>query len=40
MFKKKKGLEIRQARRMVPDRSELQGFVKDNAWDIVLEMNP
>ena len=32
MFKKKKriGLDVRQARRMVDDRSEWQGFVREN----------
>ena len=37
---KKRGLDVRQARRMVPDRSEWQGFVRGNAWDIARGMNP
>ena len=31
---KKRGLNIRQTRRMVHDRSECQGFVRGNAWGI------
>ena len=37
---KKTGLDVRQARRMVQDRSEWRGFVKGNAWGIALGMNP
>ena len=29
---KKRGLDVRQARRMVQDRSEWRGFVRGNAW--------
>ena len=29
---KKRGLDVRQARRMVQDRSEWWGFVRGNAW--------
>ena len=31
---KKRGLDVRQARRMVQDRSEWLGFVRRNAWGI------
>ena len=37
---KKKGLDLRQARRMVQDRSEWQRFVRENAWDVAQGMNP
>ena len=37
---KKRGLDIRQARRMVQDRSEWRGFVRGNAWGVAQEMNP
>ena len=37
---KKRGLDIRQARRMIQDRSEWQGFMKGNAWGIAWGMNP
>ena len=37
---RKRGLDVRQARRMVHDRSEWQGFVRRNAWGIAWEMNP
>ena len=37
---KKRGLDVRQARRIVQDRSELRGFVKGNAWGIAQGMNP
>ena len=33
-FLKKRGLEIRQARRMVQDRNEWWVFVRGTAWDI------
>ena len=29
---KKRGLDVRQARRMVQDRIEWRGFVRVNAW--------
>ena len=32
---KKKNLDVRQPRRMVDDRSEWQGIVRGNAWNIV-----
>ena len=31
---KKRGLEIRQARRMVQDKSEWRRFVRGNAWSV------
>ena len=31
---KKSGLDVRQARRMVQDRSEWQGFMRGYAWGI------
>ena len=37
---KKRGLDVRQARRMVQDRSEWQGFVSGNAADVARRMNP
>ena len=37
---KKRALHVRQARRMVHDRSVRRGFVKGNAWDIAWRMNP
>ena len=32
---KKRGLDVRQARRIVPDKSVWRGFVRRNAWGIV-----
>ena len=29
---RERSLDVRQARRMVEDRSEWQGFVRENAW--------
>ena len=37
---KKRGLNVRQARRIVQDRSEWWGFVRGNAWGVAQEMNP
>ena len=37
---KKRGLDVRQARRMVQDRSEWWGFVMGNAWGVTRGMNP
>ena len=37
---KKRGLDIRQARRMMQDRSEWGGFVRGNAWGVAWRMNP
>ena len=39
-YLKKRGLDIRQTRRMVQDRREWQGFVRGNAWSIAKIMNP
>ena len=36
----KTGLDVRQARRMVHDRSVWRGFVKGNAWGVDRGMNP
>ena len=36
----KRGLYIRQGRRIVKDRSEWRGFVRGNAWDVARGMNP
>ena len=36
-----RGLDVRQARRMVQDRSKWgRGFVRGNAWGVALGMNP
>ena len=37
---KKIGLDVRQARRMVNDRSEWLGLVGENAWGVAQGMNP
>ena len=37
---KKKGLDVRQARKMVQDRSEWKGFVRGSAWGVARGMNP
>ena len=37
---KKRGLDIRQARKMVQDRSEWQEFVKGNACGVARKVNP
>ena len=37
---KKRGMDIRQARRMFEDRNELRGFVRGNAWGVARGMNP
>ena len=39
-YLKKRGVDIRQARRMVYDRSEWRGLVKGNAWGVAQRMNP
>ena len=36
---RKRGLDVRQSRRMIHDRSEWWGFVRDNAWGITQGMN-
>ena len=35
---KKRGLDVRQARRMVHDRSVCRGFVRGNAWGVARGM--
>ena len=37
---RKRGLDVRQARRMVQDRNNWQGFVRGNAWGISHGMKP
>ena len=37
---RKRGLDIRQPRRMVQNRSEWQGFLRWNAWGVARGMNP
>ena len=37
---KKRGLDVRQARRIVQDRSEWRGFVWGSAWGVARGMNP
>ena len=36
---RKRGLDVRQARRMVQDRSEWRGFVRGNTCGVAREMN-
>ena len=35
----KRGLDVRQVRRMVQDRYEWRGFVRGNVWDVALVIN-
>ena len=37
---RKRGLDVRQTRRMVQDRGEWWGFVRRNAWGVARGMNP
>ena len=37
---RKRGLDVSQARRMVPDRSEWREFIKGNAWGVTWGMDP
>ena len=37
---KKRGLDVREASRIVDDRSVQQGFVRRNVWSIARRMNP
>ena len=37
---RKRGLDLRQARGMVHDRSVWWGFVRGNEWGLAREMNP
>ena len=36
---RKRGLDVRQARRTMQDGNECQGFVRGNVWDIAWGMN-
>ena len=36
---KKRGLDVKQVRKMVQDRSESYGFVRGNAWFMAQGMN-
>ena len=36
----KRGLDVRQARRVVEDRSEWRGFVRGNAWGVARGDEP
>ena len=36
---RKRGLNVRQAKKMVQDRSEWRGLVKGNAWGVAPRMN-
>ena len=36
---RKRCLDVRQARRMVQDRCEWQGFVRGNVWSVAWGMN-
>ena len=37
---KKRGLDVRQARKMVQEWCEWRGFMRGNAWGVAREMNP
>ena len=37
---KKRGLDVKQARRMVRDRSVWRGFVRGSGWGVASGMNP
>ena len=37
---RKRGLKVRQTRRIVQDRSEWWGFVRGNVWGVAWGMNP
>ena len=39
-YLKKRGLDVRQARRIEHDSCECRGFVRGNAWGVTREMNP
>ena len=39
-YLKKRGLDVREARRMVHDRSVWWGFVRENACGVSQVMNP
>ena len=40
LFKKKKGRDVRQEKRMLHDRNEWWGCVRGNAWGVAQGMNP
>ena len=37
---RKRGLDVREVRKMVQERSEWQKFVRGNAWGLARGMNP
>ena len=37
---KKKGFDVSQAKRMVQDRSEWRGLMRENAWGVARGINP
>ena len=37
---RKRGLNVRQARRMMQDRTEWRWFVRGNTWSVAKGMNP
>ena len=37
---RKRGLDVREAKRIVQNRSDWWGFVMGSAWGIAWEMNP
>ena len=37
---RRRGLDVRQARRRMQERSEWGGFVRGNAWRVARETNP
>ena len=39
-YLRKRGLDVRKARRMVQDKCEWHGFVRGNAWGIARGTNP
>ena len=39
-YLKKRGLDVKQARRMVHNRSAWWELVRGNAWGVAREMNP
>ena len=39
-YLRRRGLDVRQLRRMVQGRSEWWGFVRGNAWSVARGINP
>ena len=37
---RRRGLDVRQTRRMVQDKSEWRGLVRGSAWGVARVMNP